>query len=142
MAPWIAAGKKVILRSSTSGAAAWDPPYSESGTPPWVFADGTLSISENGETLPVYWDPSYLSDYQSFVNSFAKQFDGNPNIAFIEPGIGMGGETLPETNPSASDIAAWQANGYTDPQWLSTVETIARMFESSFHKTAIFPLVI
>lgn len=103
--------------------------------------NGTRSISDNGETLPVYWDQSYLTDYQAFVNSFAAQFDGNPNVAFIEPGIGMGGETLPETDASASGISAWQADGYTDAYWLSTVETIASMFESSFHKTAIFPLV-
>jgi hypothetical protein len=141
MAPWIAAGKKVIIRISTSGVAAWDPPYSASGTPQWVFDDGTRAISDNGETIPVYWDQPYLTDYDSFVHSFAQQFDGNPNIAFIEAGIGMGGETLPETNASAAGIAAWQSDGYTDSLWLSTVEAIASFFEGSFHKTAIFPLV-
>ncbi len=141
MAPWIAAGKKVILRISTSGAASWDPPFSASGTPPWVFADGTRSIADNGETLPVYWDSSYLTDYQSFVRSFALQFDGNPHVAFIEPGIGMGGETLAETDPSASGVRAWQADGYTNALWLSTIETIASFFKNSFQKSAIFPLV-
>ena len=141
MAPWIAAGKKVILRISTSGAPSWDPPFSGSGTPPWVFADGTRTISDNGETLPVYWDPAYLADYQSFVRSFALQFDGNAHVAFIEPGIGMGGETLAETNPSAAGVNAWQADGYTNAVWLSTIETIASYFKASFQRTAIFPLV-
>ena len=141
MAPWVAAGKKVILRISTSGAASWDPPFSASGTPPWVFADGTRSISDNGETLPVYWDPSYLADYQSFVHAFAVQFDGNSHVAFIEPGIGMGGETLAETDPSASGVKAWQADGYTNALWLSTIETIASYFRTAFQRTAIFPLV-
>ncbi len=141
MAPWVAAGKKVILRISTSGAASWDPPFSASGTPPWVFADGTRSISDNGETLPVYWDPSYLADYQSFVRAFALQFDGNSHVAFIEPGIGMGGETLAETDPSASGVKAWQADGYTNALWLSTIETIASYFRTAFQRTAIFPLV-
>ncbi len=141
MAPWVAAGKKVILRISTSGVASWDPPYSGSGTPPWVFGDGTRAISDNGETVPVYWDQAYLSDYASFVQSLAQQFDGNPDVSFIEPGIGMGGETLPETNASAAGIASWEADGYTDAQWLTTVEQIASFFRASFHQTPVFPLV-
>jgi hypothetical protein len=141
MAPWVAAGKKVILRISTSGAAQWDPPYSGNGTPPWVYADGTRAISDNGESIPVYWDPTYLNDYEGFVQSFAAQFDGNPNVAFIEAGIGMGGETLPETNASTSGVASWEADGYSDALWLNTVEKIASLFQSSFHSTPIFPLV-
>jgi hypothetical protein len=141
MSPWVAAGKKVIIRISTSGSASWDPPYSGSGTPSWVFSDGTRSITDNGETLPVYWDQAYLTDYQSFVHSFALQFDGNPNVAFVEPGIGMGGETLAETNPSGSGVSAWQAHGYTDSLWLTTVEKIAAFFSASFHTTPIYPLV-
>jgi hypothetical protein len=141
MAPWIAAGKKVILRISTSGSASWDPPYSANGTPAWVFADGARSVSDSGATLPVYWDPAYLADYQSFVQNLAAQFNGNSNVAFIEPGIGMGGETLPETNASASGIAAWQSDGYTNDLWLTTVEDIASFFETYFTKTPIYPLV-
>ena len=141
MAPWVAAHKKVILRISTSGAASWDPPYSGDGTPAWVYADGARSVSDNGETLPVYWDQAYLDDYQSFVQSFGAQFDGNPNIAFIEPGIGMGGETLPETDASTSGIAAWESDGYSDALWLSTVEKISTFFETPFKGTPIYPLV-
>ena len=141
MAPWVAAGKKVILRISTSGQAAWDPPYSGGATPQWVFADGARSISDNGETIPVYWDQAYLSDYQSFVQAFGQQFDGNPHVAFVEAGIGMGGETLPETNGSASAAAAWAADGYTDALWLSTIEQIASFFKASFTETPVYPLL-
>ena len=141
MAPWIAAGKKVILRISTSGAASWDPPYSGDGTPAWVYADGARSISDNGETIPVYWDQAYLTDYRSFVQAFGAQFDGNPNVAFIQAGIGMGAETLPETNASSSGVAAWEADGYADPLWLCTVETIASFYTSAFRVTPVDALV-
>ncbi len=141
MAPWIAAHKKIILRISTSGAASWDPPYSGDGTPAWVYADGARSVTDNGETIPVYWDQAYLTDYQSFVQAFGAEFAGNPNLAFIEPGVGMGGETLPETNASAAGIAGWEADGYTDALWLSTVETISHFFEAPFRGTPIYPLV-
>jgi hypothetical protein len=141
MAPWIAAHKKVILRISTAGAASWDPPYSGNGTPAWVYADGARSITDNGETMPVYWDPAYLNDYGSFVAAFGAEFDGNPNLAFIEPGVGMGGETLPETNASPAGIAAWAADGYTDGLWLSTVETISSFFAASFQTTRSYWMV-
>jgi hypothetical protein len=141
MAPWVAAGKKVILRISTSGYASWDPPYSGSATPQWVYGDGADSITDNGETIPVYWDPAYLADYKGFVQALAQRFDGDPSVAFIEPGIGMGGETLPETNVSAAGIGTWQSAGYTDTSWLSTVETIASFFAASFRSTPVFPLV-
>ncbi len=141
MAPWVADGKKVILRISTSGAASWDPPFSGDGTPAWVYADGARSVTDNGETIPVYWDQAYLSDYRSLVQAFGAEFDGNPNVAFIEAGIGMGGETLPETNASASGVAAWESDGYADPVWLSTVETIASFYESAFRVTPVDALV-
>ncbi len=141
MAPWVADGKKVVLRISTSGAASWDPPYSGDGTPSWVYADGTRAVADDGATFPVYWDPAYLADYSSFVRSFGQQFNGNPSVAFIEAGVGMGGETLPEPNASATGIAAWEADGYTDAVWLNTVETIASFFEASFSATPVYPLV-
>jgi hypothetical protein len=141
MAPWIAAHKKIILRISTAGESSWDAPYSGDGTPSWVFTDGARSVSDNGETIPVYWDQAYLSDYSSFVQSLAQQFDGNPNFAFIEPGVGMGGETIPEFNPSSSGLAAWQSDGYTDAVWLNTVETISSFFEASFHTTHSYWMV-
>ncbi len=141
MAPWIAAHKKIILRISTSGAPSWDPPYSSDGTPAWVYTDGARSIVDNGETIPVYWDQAYLSDYESFVQAFAAEFDGNRSLAFIEPGIGMGGETIPEQNASAAGITAWEADGYTDSLWLSTIETIGSFFEDSFHTTHSYWMV-
>lgn len=141
MAPWIAAGKKVILRVSTSGGASWDPPYSGDGTPAWVYADGARAVTDDGETVPVYWDQAYLTDYRSFVQSFGAAFDGNPNVAFIQAGIGMGAETLPETNASAAGVAAWESDGYADPLWLSTVETIASYYTSAFRVTPIDALV-
>jgi hypothetical protein len=141
MAPWVAAGKKVILRISTSGQADWDPPYSGDATPQWVFEDGAQSIVDSGETIPVYWDQAYLTDYSSFVQSFSQEFNGNPSVAFIEAGIGMGGETLPETNGSASSAADWDADGYTDALWLSTVEQIASFYQASFTETPVYPLV-
>ncbi len=91
--------EKVILRIATSGAASWDVPYSGDGTPAWVYADGARSVIDSGETIPVYWDQAYLTDYQAFVQAFGAEFNGNSSIAFIESGIGMGGRRFPRPMP-------------------------------------------
>ncbi len=141
MAPWIAAGKKVILRISTSGEAGWDPPYSGQGTPDWVVADGTKIIHDNGEILPVYWDRPYLVDYRAFVTGLGAHFNGNGHVALVEAGIGMGGETLPETNASRTGIAAWEAEGYSDQVWLATIRTLTSYFEAAFTRTPVYSMV-
>jgi hypothetical protein len=141
MAPWIAAGKKVVIRVSTSGEASWDRPYSGNGTPPWVYRDGAKQIDLDGETLPVYWSPAYLSDYSAFVTALGKEFNGSPAVSFIEPGFGMGGETLPQTDFTPASVSAWESAGYSDQVWLSTIETISSDFEHAFPSTPVFPLV-
>ena len=97
-------------------------------------------MHDNGATLPVYWDRSFLSAYRSFVAQFAAHFYGNPAVAFIQPGIGGGGETIPEQNASSAAVAKWTAVGYRDARWRRTVERIASYFEA-FHTTPVYPLV-
>jgi hypothetical protein len=142
MAPWVANGKKVILRLATAGQPGWDAPYSGSGTPSWVYTDGARSVSDNtGETVPVYWDSAYLSDLSTFVAAYAAEFDGNPNVALIEAGVGMGGETKPETNLSADGLADWEGVGYTPSTWLATVETISNDYRQDFTRTPVYALL-
>ncbi len=141
MAPWIAAGRTVILRVSTSGQAGWQPPDSGHGTPGWVFHDGARSVRHDGATIPVYWSAAYLADYRAFVQAFGRRFDGNRGVAFVEAGIGMGGETLPDTIPGADRLAAWWHEGYRDDLWLSTVETLVAAYRSAFPTTAVYVMV-
>ena len=141
MAPWVANGKKVILRIATAGQPSWDAPYSGSGTPSWVYADGATSVTDSGETVPVYWSASYLSDLATFLSAFGATFDGNPNVALVEAGVGMGGETMPETNLSPQGMAAWDAAGYSSATWLATVETISTDYRNAFTHTPVYALL-
>jgi len=141
MAPWVANKKKVIIRIATAGQASWDAPYSGSGTPAWVYADGAHSITDSGETVPVYWGSAYLADLRSFIDAFAAEYDGNSSVALIEAGVGMGGETMPETNLSSTGLAAWDAAGYSSATWLSTVETISTYYHEAFTKTPVDALL-
>ena len=141
MAPWVAHGKKVVLRIATAGQASWDPPYSASGTPAWVYADGATSVTDSGETVPVYWNSHYLADLEGFLSAYAAEFNGNPAVAFIEAGVGMGGETMPETNLSSGGLAAWDGAGYSASTWLSTVETISTAYRQDFTRTPVCALL-
>jgi hypothetical protein len=141
MAPWVNAGKKVILRIATAGQSSWDPPYSASGTPSWVYSDGAPMVTDSGETMPVYWNATYLSDLTAFLSAYAAEFDGNPHVSLIEAGVGMGGETKPETNLSSTGMSAWNAAGYTDATWLATVERISNLYRHDFTKTQVYALL-
>ena len=94
---WIAAGKKVALRLTTSES------WLEYATPKWVFDAGakytrfswrTYGPDENGELVdPVFDDPVFLEKLENFLMAAGKRYAGNPNVAFIDVGtFGLWGE--------------------------------------------------
>ena len=93
---WIAAGKKVAFRFTTSEN------WMEYATPKWVFDAGAESIrytwgkgpDPNGPAVdPVFDDPIYLEKLDNFLAAAGKRYNNNPNVAFIDVGTyGMWGE--------------------------------------------------
>jgi hypothetical protein len=141
IAPWAAAGKEVILRVSTGGEKAWGSAAADA-TPAWVYLQGVPSVNDDGSTLPVYWNPTFLADYDTFIAAYAARYDGNPAVSFIEMGIGEGGETLPDTQEGTTNrLALWTPSGYTDAVWLATIESIATTYRNDFTRTPVVPLV-
>lgn len=93
---WIAAGKKVAFRFTTSES------WLEYAAPKWVYDAGAKGLrysfkggpSPDGDLCdPVFDDPIYLEKLRNFLLAAGKRYDGNPNIAFIDVGtFGMWGE--------------------------------------------------
>lgn len=139
MAPWAAAGKKVILRVSTAGWASWDKTAdSAHGTPAWVYAQGVKSVTEkDGAVLPQYWNPAFLADLGQFVHAFAARYDGNPHVALVDLPVGIGGETKPDSEKNPNLLSLWQSIGYTDPIWWDTVQHIIDTYAASFTHTPL-----
>jgi LysM repeat protein len=139
MAPWIAAGKKVILRVTTAGQASWDKTAdSAHGTPAWVYAQGVRSVTEkDGAVLPEYWNPTFLADYNDFLRAFAARYDGNPNVALVDAAVGIGGETKPDSENNPNLLSLWQGIGYTDPLWWTTVQQIITDYSTAFTRTPL-----
>ena len=139
IAPWAAAGKKVILRVAAAGWASWDKTANSAhGTPAWVYAQGVKSVTEkDGAVLPQYWNPAFQSDLATFVHAFAARYDGNPHVALIDAAVGIGGETKPDSEKNPNLTALWHTVGYSDPLWWATVAQTISLYTSSFHTTPV-----
>jgi Beta-galactosidase len=139
MAPWINYGKKVILRVSTSGWSRWAPPYSGNGTPQWVYNLGVRSVKENdGAIMPAYWNPIFLQNFADFVHAFAQRYDGNPHVAYIDIGLGVGGEAKVDShNDNPNQLNLWKHIGYTNAHWWTAVQSIITAYTSSFTHTPL-----
>lgn len=139
MAPWVAAGKKVILRVSVAGWASWDKAANSAhGTPAWVFAQGVKSVTEkDGAVLPQYWNPAFQSDLAGFLKAFGTRYDGNAHVELIDAAVGIGGETKPDSEKNPNMLALWKTVGYSDPLWWSTVQQTLTAYTQAFHKTPV-----
>ena len=93
---WIAKGKKIAFRVSCCES------WMRYATPKWVEDAGArghsftggMGIVENGPFWePVYDDPVFLEKLENFLAEFARRYDGNPDVAFIDVGsFGVWGE--------------------------------------------------
>jgi hypothetical protein len=92
---WIAKGKRVALRFTTSETGQM---YA---TPEWVRnagAQGTFTknrqvVTEGGVWEPNFDDPVFLQKLDAFMAAAGRRYDGNPNIAFVDVGtMGVWGE--------------------------------------------------
>lgn len=97
MQRWVATGKTVAFRFTTSEASAQQP-YA---TPRWVEQAGAKGYHLSGSRIttegpvwePDYDDPIFLAKLDRFLEAAAARYDGNPNVAFIDVGsFGVWGE--------------------------------------------------
>jgi hypothetical protein len=93
---WIAKGKRVALRITTSEN------WMKYATPEWVKnagAKGTFyqfnkgPVENSNSWDPLFDDPIYLKKLDAFLAALAKRYEGNPHVEFIDVGTyGMWGE--------------------------------------------------
>lgn len=93
---WIAKGKKIALRLTTSEN------WVRFATPEWVFKAGAKAVpctfgkgpDPNGSFVdPVFDDPIYLKKLETFLMAAGARYGNNPSVEFIDVGtFGMWGE--------------------------------------------------
>lgn len=124
---WIAAqlaqGKQavgigiVIYNGRANLGSVNDPPLR---VPEWVFSQkGARKIyCSGGLQIPRYWDPIFKREYENFIAAFAARYDNNPNIEFLQIGVGKFMETQPcDDSDDACVLAAMKADNSTWTEW-------------------------
>jgi hypothetical protein len=90
---WSSAGKKVNL-------VAWNSSDTPTNTalPSWltsgINAVPTVSCPAVN-TIPVFFDNGFVSQYQTFMAAVMSQYGSDPRIGYVRFGLGKGGETVP-----------------------------------------------
>jgi hypothetical protein len=113
-------------------------------SPSWVLAQArTVSVPNvyfpntgpypTVATLPVPWDPTYLSDWESFSRAFAARYDGNSAIYLVD--LSGGGDIGDMYLPA--DMTVWRAAGYSDASLESAWQQIITTYAQAFTKTPI-----
>jgi hypothetical protein len=106
IAPWVKAGKKVNL-------IIWATSYNKNATatPEWVFAKVPSVTCPAFGHVPVFWNPEFMSSYQSFMNAVVEHFGHNPSVGYIRFGLGAGGEIFPAC------MYFLKEQGFSDDTW-------------------------
>ncbi len=121
IAPWAKAHKTVALL--LGGATGYASKGQPGGVPSWLVKQ--LSVVNCGQLdAPVYWQNAYASNWMNFVAAFINHFQSNPNVAYINVGVGSGEQTLVlgvKSDPSC--LAKWNAAGY-QTEWPSYVSRV------------------
>jgi hypothetical protein len=124
-------------------------------TPNWVYTEGAASLTYKwwkswgpgycaNVTIPVPWDPVFLSKWGAFIAALGARYNSNPNVVRVNIG-GLNSDT-PETylpfNRNASinhgqctsydDVQNWINLGYTRVKVETAWNTIASDFYASF----------
>lgn len=140
IAQWTSVCKKVIVRIPF--ASSNDP--TGSPTPQWVYDAGVPKVvTGNGTVYPVYWNSTFLAKLKNFITAFGARYDGNPNILYVNAATGNDGETIVEGKAPGGQqngdtkLQAWQAAGYSDALWFSTIQQIWGFYTSAFHHTPL-----
>ncbi len=116
IAPWQGAGKKVNLIFQTVGYGP-----NQSFIPPYVLSQVQTIRCGSSSVTPLFWEPTYVSLYESYIRAVVGHFQGDPAIGYMRFGLGVGGETFPlyglQNNSECDQVL--NATGFTPSNWTS-----------------------
>jgi len=130
----------VIYNGRANLGSISDPPLR---VPEWVFSQkGARKIyCSGGLEIPRYWDPILLTYYEDFISDLADRYDNNPNVEFVQIGVGKFMETQPcDDSDDACVLAALEADGWTQWTWPYIVNDITDIYKRHFHNTNLLLL--
>jgi len=136
-----AQGKKAAFGISTyNGVKA-----SRLSIPDWLIAENgglqngfRIVECPDGHLIPRYWNQYYLQAYGDFVAALGAEFDGHPNVAWIQIGTGVFGENQPceDMTPDIYNICL-KNQGLDMATWVATSNAITDMYVNAFQTTPV-----
>lgn len=134
-----AAGKQVLLRVNT-----------QVGKPAWVTAavadaGGTFYsfLDDDGveNSIPVYWDPTFLVKKKAMITALGARFTNNPAIVIVWSSFANAHSEDWSVPHTPSEIEAWHEVGYTTEKLLDAgkqiIDTTMTAFPKQFVTLAI-----
>ena len=83
--------------------------------PSWLktnYPAAILSCSADGWQIPRYWNNVYKTKYGNLVSAMANRYKNNPNVAWVQIGVGLYGEIQPSDDRDDACVqAAMSADG-------------------------------
>jgi hypothetical protein len=128
IAPWEAAGKEIalIVSGASEGGTA------DTATPSYVTSRVDMVRCTAEPPVPVFWQPSYLSNWESFIQATVQHFAADPHIAYLRFGLSVDGEGyIPGVHDTGTCLTQWNAFGYAT-QWAGYTQDLLK-FEGTLH---------
>lgn len=119
------AHKKVLLRIAAGGK----------NTPQWVFDAGVQTFSfvdmnryhdTYGQTvtIPVFWDPIFLTKKKNFIAAMGRHFAANPHIVLVTVSCANANTDDWYVPSQKIDVQNWKAIGYTSDKLVNACKKI------------------
>jgi len=134
-----AAGKKILLRINTqAGKPSWvSDAVSAAGGVFYAFVDddGTQN------TIPVYWDPTFLAKKKAMIVALGAHFTNNPALAVVWTSFANARSEDWSVPHTPSQVEAWQQVGYTTDKLLEAgkeiIDTTMMAFPNQYVTLAV-----
>jgi hypothetical protein len=102
-------------------------------TPAWYFTSGVMSLAVSIGTVPIVWDPAYLTDVASFVAAAGAHYAGDPALASIKfTGLNFRNGETHIIGTTTVDNSLWLDAGYSAALIEDSFSTILGDFRAAF----------
>lgn len=134
VAPWVSAGKKVLIGIKPAG-------QHNRSTPQWVSKSiPSIPYIRKGKnsrvSVPKYWDAEFLPAARGLIHALGKRYDGDQRIEAVMVGVGHLGFLT--AAPNAGGAEAFLAAGWTPERWKTYTFGLLETYKQAFPSKPLF----
>ncbi len=128
IAPWVAAGKKIIIGIMPTAQRA-------GFTPRWVFRHvPAIDFIRTGKNTPVHqiksWDPKFLRLEEPLIRAFGRRYESDSRIEAVLVGVAHLGFIT--AAPNKGGAKAHLEQGWTPDRWFEYALEVAALYRKVF----------